>query len=140
MSRWRHTTCWPGGSKWKRLDTAACLIPDPYLCSLRPMKTTHSLVLVAVAVLEMDQEADNRIWGYALSKRSGVRSGVLYPQLDRMMGEGWLEDHWESQDEVHKRPPRRYYTVTDEGRVNLGAVIKRAELEPRFASMRLRPA
>lgn len=101
------------------------------------MKLTHSLVLVALAVLDTDQEADSRIWGYALSKKSGVRSGVLYPQLDRMMGQGWLEDHWESQDEVRKRPPRRYYTLTAEGRMNLGAVVKRAEREPRFASMKL---
>ncbi len=104
------------------------------------MKVTHSLVLVAVAILGMDQEGDGRIWGYALSKRSGVRSGVLYPQLDRMMGQGWLEDHWESQKEVRKRPPRRYYTLTDEGRTNLGAVVRRAEREPRFASIQVRPA
>ena len=104
------------------------------------MKVTHSLVLVAIAILEMDQEADGRIWGYALSKKSGVRSGVLYPQLDRMMGEGWLEDHWEPQDEAKKRPPRRYYTVTDTGRLNLGAVVRQAEREPRFASMKVRHA
>ena len=48
------------------------------------MKVTHSLALVAIAVLQMDQEDDGRIWGYALSKKSGVRSGVLYPIL------GWL--------------------------------------------------
>ncbi len=104
------------------------------------MKVTHSLVLVAVAILQMDQEDDCRIWGYALSKKSGVRSGVLYPQLDRMMGEGWLEDHWEEHDEAKKRPPRRYYTLTDKGRMNLGAVCKRAEREPRFASMKVGPA
>ena len=102
------------------------------------MKVTHSLVLVAVAILGMDQEADGRIWGYALSKRSGVRSGVLYPQLDRMLGEGWLEDHWESPEEARrKRPPRRYYTVTDAGRSNLGAVVRRAASEPRFAGLKV---
>ena len=104
------------------------------------MKVTHSLVLVAQAVLLMDQQDDGRIWGYALSKMSGVRSGVLYPQLDKMLANGWLEDHWESQDEAKKRPPRRYYIVTDEGRFELGAVVKRAAAEPRFASMKVRPA
>ena len=63
------------------------------------MKLTQSLVLVAVAILQMDQEDDGRIWGYALSKKSGVRSGVLYPTLDRMMGEGWLDDNWEEHAE-----------------------------------------
>lgn len=104
------------------------------------MKVTHSLVLVAVAILQMDQDADGRIWGYALSKKSGVRSGVLYPQLDRMLAEGWLEDNWEEHAEGKKRPPRRYYTLTDEGRIDLGAVVRRAEREPRFASMNVRPA
>lgn len=104
------------------------------------MKLTYSLVVVAIAILEMDQEDDGRVWGYALSKKSGVRSGVLYPQLDRMLSEAWLEDHWESQEEALKRPPRRYYTVTDKGRSNLGGVVRRAESEPRFALTKLRPA
>lgn len=99
------------------------------------MKVTHSLVLVAVAILQMDQEDDGRIWGYGLSKKSGVRSGVLYPQLDRMLGEGWLEDHWEEHAEEKKRPPRRYYTLTSKGRSNLGAVVRRAESEQRFAGI-----
>ena len=109
------------------------------------MKLTHSLVLVAGAILDTDFETDGRIWGYALSKRSGVRSGVLYPQLDRMIGKGkgkgWLEDHWESPDEARgKRPSRRYYTVTDAGRSNLGAVVRRAAGKPRFAGLKVRPA
>lgn len=101
------------------------------------MKVTHSLALVAVAILQMDLEDDGRLWGYALSKTSGVRSGVLYPQLDRMLGEGWLEDHWEEDAEGKKRPPRRYYQLTDEGRTQLGAVVKRAEQEKRFAGLRV---
>lgn len=100
------------------------------------MKVTHSLVLVAISILDMAHEADGRIWGYALSKKSGVRSGVLYPTLDRMMGEGWLEDHWEEHAEGKKRPPRRYYTLTDKGRNNLGGVVRRAESEQRFAGMK----
>ena len=104
------------------------------------MKVTHSLVLVAVAILRMDQEAEGHIWGYALSKMSGVRSGVLYPTLDRMMSEGWLEDHWEEHAEGKKRPPRRYYTLTHKGRNNLGGVVRRAESEQRFAGIRVAPA
>lgn len=100
------------------------------------MKVTYSLVLVAIAILEMDREDDGRIWGYALSKKSGVRSGVLYPQLDRMMGEGWLEDHWEERVEGKKRPPRRYYTLTTKGRNNLGGVARRAESEQRFTGIK----
>lgn len=101
------------------------------------MKVTHALFLVALALLDMDREGDGRVWGYALSKRSGVRSGVLYPQLDRMMGEGWLEDHWEERAEGQKRPPRRYYTLTEHGRSELGAVVARAQSQARFQSMKV---
>lgn len=105
------------------------------------MKVTHSLVGVALAMIDMDQEGDGRQWGYQLSKRSGVRSGVLYPQLDRMLYEGWLEDHWEDIGEIStKRPPRRYYRLTPEGRAQLGAVIRRAETEPRFTWVKARLA
>jgi PadR family transcriptional regulator, regulatory protein PadR len=104
------------------------------------MKVTYSLVLVAVAILEMDQEEDSRIWGYRLSKKSGVRSGVLYPTLDRLMGEGWLEDHWEEHSEGKKRPPRRYYSLTDKGRMGLGGVVRKAESESRFAAPKVAPA
>lgn len=96
------------------------------------MKITHSLVLVATAILEMDQETDGRIWGYALSKRSGVRSGVLYPQLDRLLNEDWLDDHWEERAEGQKRPPRRYYTLTEQGRIKLGGIVQQAKAEQRF--------
>lgn len=105
------------------------------------MKLTHSLTLVASAMLEMDMDSDvgGRIWGYALTKRSGVRSGVLYPQLDRMLHEGWVEDHWESPAEISdKRPARRYYTLTDEGRAELGGVVRRAARDPRFSAMKVR--
>ncbi|MCY1659277.1 helix-turn-helix transcriptional regulator [Dietzia sp. SL131] len=101
------------------------------------MKITHSLVLVVIAILEMGREDDGRIWGYALSKKSGVRSGVLYPQLDRMLNEGWLEDHWEEQSPARKRPPRRYYTVTQDGWRSLGAIAHRASSEQRFAGLQL---
>lgn len=107
------------------------------------MKLTYSLSLVAAAMLEMDldREQGRRLWGYALTKLSGVRSGVLYPQLDRMLNEGWVEDHWETPEEVvGKRPPRRYYILTDEGRLELGAVVARAQRDPRFSTPKVRLA
>src|SRR3712207_8962836 len=41
-------------------------------------------------------------WGYDLSKRSGVRSGVLYPILRRLLEKGWLTDGWEEPADVRK--------------------------------------
>lgn len=74
-----------------------------------------------------------RHWGYQLSKSAGVRSGVMYPILSRMLDEGWLQDGWEDAAAVvEKRPPRRYYELTDAGRTKLGAVLAQARRDPRF--------
>ena len=98
------------------------------------MRKTHALVQVAAVLMS---EANGRHWGYDLSSRSGVRSGVMYPILQRMLDEGWLADGWE--DQMHagraKRPPRRYYELTDEGKAALGAVLVQARRDARFRSI-----
>jgi PadR family transcriptional regulator PadR len=75
-------------------------------------------------------------WGYDLTKRAGIRSGVLYPTLRRMEAEGWLDDGWEDPETVSGRPPRRYYELTDEGRAALGGMIEQARREGKSARMR----
>jgi len=78
-------------------------------------------------------DANAKHWGYQLSKQSGVRSGVMYPLLSRMLDQGWLEDGWEEADpRQKKRPPRRYYTLTNQGRIELGAVLNEARADRRF--------
>ncbi|MGH3773654.1 MAG: PadR family transcriptional regulator [Pseudonocardiaceae bacterium] len=82
------------------------------------MGKPHAVVQVAVALLD---EPTGQHWGYELFTRSGVRSGVLYPMLTRMLDEGWLTDGWEDPNTIRdKRPPRRYYELTDKGRLRLG--------------------
>jgi PadR family transcriptional regulator, regulatory protein PadR len=98
------------------------------------VKRTYALVQVALALMA---DPTGRHWGYELSKRSGVRSGVMYPILQRMLDEGWLDDGWEDQPTVGraKRPPRRYYELTDEGKTALGGVIAEARRDARFAPL-----
>ena len=97
------------------------------------MRKTRSLVQVALALLN---DPTGRHWGYDLSKRSGVRSGVLYPMLTRMLNEHWLIDGWEDPNTIReKRPPRRYYELTDKGRRELGAVLQQARSDARFAGL-----
>lgn len=94
---------------------------------------THAFVQVAIAMMD---DPTGRHWGYHLSKASGVRSGVLYPILTRMLDEGWLVDGWEDPRTIQgKRPPRRYYELTDEGRLALGGVLADARRDARFASL-----
>lgn len=99
----------------------------------RGMRKTHSLVQVAMALMA---DPGGRHWGYELSKSSGVRSGVLYPTLQRMLAEGWVRDGWEEQDGVRaKRPPRRYYELTDKGKAEVGALLNEARQDARFRSL-----
>jgi PadR family transcriptional regulator PadR len=94
------------------------------------VRKTHSLVQVALALMA---DPAGRHWGYDLSRKSGVRSGVLYPTLQRMLDEGWVQDGWEEQGEVRaKRPSRRYYELTDKGIAELGALLSIARENVRF--------
>jgi PadR family transcriptional regulator, regulatory protein PadR len=97
------------------------------------MRRTHALIQIAMALME---DPTGRHWGYNLSRRAGVRSGVLYPILHRMLDQGWLEDGWEDPGQLSgKRPPRRYYELTDEGRIQLGAHLQEARSDARFRSL-----
>jgi PadR family transcriptional regulator, regulatory protein PadR len=108
-------------------------MPDPYIGRLRTMRRTHALVQVALALMD---NPEGRHWGYELSKQAGIRSGVLYPILHRMHDEGWLEDGWEEHGEIAgKRPPRRYYKLTEQGAIELGAVLQAARSETRFKAL-----
>ena len=81
---------------------------------------------------------DDRRWGYDVAKQAGVRSGVLYPMLTRMLNEGWLTDGWEDPTTIaKKRPPRRYYELTDDGKRELGGVVRAAQHDTRFAGLNL---
>lgn len=97
------------------------------------MRRTYALVQVAAALMA---EPSGRHWGYELSKRSGIRSGVMYPILSRMLGEGWLTDGWEESEAGRgQRPPRRYYELTAEGQVALGALVAEARHDARFGRL-----
>ena len=97
------------------------------------MRKTHTLIQVALAIMDDPTE---KYWGYQLSKASGVRSGVLYPILTRMLYEGWLTDGWEDPTTIKgKRPPRRYYELTDAGRLTLGGVLAEACRDTRFVGL-----
>jgi PadR family transcriptional regulator PadR len=89
------------------------------------MKATNALLSVAEALLSRPGEER---WGYELGKQAGIRSGVLYPILNRMLADGLLEDGWEKESiaTAESRPPRRYYRVTESGIAELGGLIARS--------------
>lgn len=96
------------------------------------MRKTHTLMQVAMALLD---EPTSQHWGYELSRKAGVRSGVLYPMLTRMLNEGWVTDGWEDPTTIQGRPPRRYYELTDKGRLALSGLLQEAHHDARFTSL-----
>lgn len=90
------------------------------------------MVEVAIAIMS---DPSGRHWGYALMQESGVRSGVLYPILARMLADGWLSDGWENPATTGGRPPRRYYELTEKGKHELGALLLQARSEARFRGL-----
>jgi PadR family transcriptional regulator, regulatory protein PadR len=100
------------------------------------MRTTYTLLQVVAALME---DADARHWGYDLTRRAGVRSGALYPILGRMLDEGWLTDGWEDPTEIGSdRPPRRYYSITEHGLRQMGALLAKAQDDARFSTLKAR--
>ena len=98
------------------------------------MRRTRALVGVAIAIMS---DPSGRHWGYELTRKSGVRSGVLYPILSRMLAEEWLTDGWEDPATTGGRPPRRYYELTEAGKRELGAVLAAARTDARFRDLNL---
>jgi PadR family transcriptional regulator PadR len=96
------------------------------------MRKTHALVSVLIAFTD---DPVDRHWGYDLAKRTGLRSGVLYPILHRLLEEGWLEDGWEDRASLDGRPPRRYYRLTGEGASAAREVLSEARVDARFARL-----
>lgn len=95
-----------------------------YLGSISVMKRRKTRALVQVARTMLD-DPTAKFWGYDLSKASGVLGGVLYPMLSRMLEEGWLTDGWEDPATIERmRPPRRYYELTDQGRLQLHRAVE----------------
>ena len=100
------------------------------LCSLLVMRKTHALIQVAIALLTKPHE---RQWAYDIATRANTSTGVTHPMLARMLDKGWLTSTWEDPNTItDKRPPRRYYTLTDKGKHQLDTILLDARSDPRF--------
>ncbi|GAA1752749.1 PadR family transcriptional regulator [Luedemannella helvata] len=73
--------------------------------------TSPQTLRVFAALLE---DPESWHYGYALSKRTGLPSGTLYPILMRLAERELLTTRWE-QPTVPGRPPRHAYRLTPDG-------------------------
>ena len=73
--------------------------------------------------------------GYDLSKRTGLKSGTLYPILARLKDAGHLESQW-LEPSAPGRPPRQAYKLTRDGH----ALAQAQTPTPQTAPLNPRPA
>lgn len=66
-------------------------------------------------------------YGFDLLEQTGLTSGTVYPALERLERLGFARSRWEDAERAHaeKRPPRRYYQITSEGKRELAAALER---------------
>lgn len=85
--------------------------------------------------LVMMADPNRRFWGYYVSREAGVRSGVLYPMLNRLLDAGWLTAGWEDETEAidGRRGPE--VELSDEGRGELGGVLAWTRKEQCFRGL-----
>lgn len=75
------------------------------------MRDVEARVLLAFL-----EDATKEQYGFGLLKSTGVKSGSLYPLLDRLEERGWIESWDEDIDvEAEGRPRRRLYRLTPLG-------------------------
>ncbi len=86
---------------------------------------THPQTLAVLRLLA--EEPTNWHYGYDIARRTGLRSGTLYPLLVRLSERGHLEAEWEDSPPPG-RPRRHLYRITASG-----AELVAAEAAPRPA-------
>ena len=82
--------------------------------------------------------ASGHHYGFDIMDVTGLPSGTVYPILRRLDRERLVRSRWEKDTVAHRerRPPRRYYEVTDAGDKMLGEALERL----RAAKRVLKPA
>jgi PadR family transcriptional regulator PadR len=96
------------------------------------MGRKETMTFATVSVLKAI--AGGSRYGFDIMDATGLPSGTVYPILGRLDDNGLARSRWEDQRIAHgrKRPPRRYYEVTSEGKKTLDKELKklRALAEP----------
>ena len=79
------------------------------------------------AVLVLHAMARGHRYGFDLIEQTGLTSGTVYPTLDRLERAGYASSSWEDAEVAHaeKRPPRRYFEITTDGKRELIAALDR---------------
>ncbi|MNW51968.1 Transcriptional regulator PadR-like family protein [compost metagenome] len=65
------------------------------------------------AVIGALMESPEAIWGLQIVKMTGLKTGTVYPILERLEDAGWITSEWDT-DLSRKGPRRRYFKLEAE--------------------------
>ena len=84
----------------------------------------RTLSFAAVTILQAIGAGSR--YGFDIIDRTGLPSGTVYPALSRFERDGYVRSAWEDLEAAHgeKRPPRRYYRLTPQGRRRLDETLQ----------------
>lgn len=101
-----------------------------------PLAFGHISILHAIA--------DGSRFGFDIMDATGLTSGTVYPALDKLESLGYVTSKWEDARTARrdKRPPRRYFNLTNAGATALATALTRYKnLKPvSLAAWRVRPS
>jgi DNA-binding PadR family transcriptional regulator len=105
------------------------------------MSKSAPLAFGQVAILHAI--ADGNRFGFNIMDATGLTSGTVYPTLDKLESLGYVTSKWEDARTARrdKRPPRRYFDLTDAGATALSSALnKYKNLKPvSLSAWRIRP-
>jgi PadR family transcriptional regulator PadR len=87
-----------------------------------------------LAVLETLLQADEELYAYRIAKNSRRKTGTIVPILDRLENADWVESRWEADEPDCRRPRRRFYHLTPDGRAAASTVLAGRYRTPRLHS------
>jgi len=110
----------------------------------RPRMVRRSTVMSEPTYFVLAALLDGPLHGYGIIKRAGEQSGgrvrlavgTLYGALDRLAGDGLVAV---DREETVRGRPRRYYRLTEDGRLALAREAARMEQAARVVTARMAP-
>ena len=70
------------------------------------------------------------VYGFSIMEMTGLPSGTVYPAMRRLERDDLIRSHWEKQSiaDAEQRPARKYYKLTNAGKITLEASRRRYPL------------
>ncbi len=87
----------------------------------------HKTYLSYSATLILQALANGYPYGFDVMDVTGLPSGTVYPALRRLEHAELIESRWEVEGtaQKEKRPARKYYELTPDGKIVLAEAVKR---------------